>query len=255
MSATAICPVSLLTQAEFDGELDAVKAAEVVSHRAGCAQCQSTYAALQQTRSALRQDGIYRAAPDDFRQMLATRLAGQKSAAQSRPQPKAVPWWSLPLGFAAGAAAMALAAFLVWAPVSQPVLDQVTASHVRALQAGHLMDVASTDQHTVRPWFDGKLDFAPPVKDLAAQDFPLTGGRLDYLDGRAVAALVYRHGPHPINLFVWPSAGKDSSAATLAERNGYNVATWRQDGMTLWAISDLDRTELQKFVGLWRDAP
>jgi len=124
--------------------------------------------------------------------------------------------------------------------------DIVVADHIRALQPGHLLDVASTDQHTVKPWFDGRLDFAPPVKNLKADGFPLAGGRLDYLAGRAVAALVYGRRQHTINLFVWPS--NDSAGSGQGSRNGYNFQRWSLDGMALWAVSDISAQELAEFV-------
>ena len=119
--------------------------------------------------------------------------------------------------------------------------------------AGHLTDVASTDQHTVKPWFDGKLDFAPPVVDLSAQGFPLIGGRLDYLDNHPVAALVYQRQKHVINLLVWPSAQNPSSDVRSFVRNGYNLIQWNEAAMNCWAVSDLNPSELNDFVHLFRE--
>src|SRR5205085_811774 len=132
--------------------------------------------------------------------------------------------------------------------------EQILAGHVRALQPGHLEDVASDDRHTVKPWFDGRIDFAPPVKDLAAQRFPLKGGRLDYLAGRPVAALVYQRDKHLIDLFVWPAADSGAAAApTTALRQGYNLVHWMQNGMNFWAVSDVEAAQLREFAEDWRD--
>jgi anti-sigma factor RsiW len=249
----------LLVQAEFDGELGAGQAAQLQAHRVNCRECQAAEAALARSRELLRGD-LYETAPDALRQQVLARL----QAAQPRPAAPGQPiatvsrfrWWGhSAAGFGLGAACAAALAFLIIAPADQSFGEQVVAGHVRALQPGHLEDVISTDKHTVKPWFDGRIDFAPPVKDLVATGFPLKGGRLDYLAGRPVAALVYQRDKHIINLFVWPAgSGSASSAPETGERNGYNIVHWTQDGMNLWAVSDVERNQLREFATEWQRA-
>lgn len=158
------------------------------------------------------------------------------------------------LGFGLGAACAAVLALLLWSPAEEGLTRQLVASHIRALQPGHLEDVFSTDKHTVKPWFDGRLDFAPPVKDLAALGFPLKGARLDYLDGRTVAALVYQRDKHIIDLYAWPAV-RSNAPPQMTEIHGYNVVHWRRNGMTLWAVSDLEAGQLRDFAADWQRAP
>ena len=241
------CPMILLVQADIDGELDAGRAADLIRHRADCPECQAAYADLMMLRDRLKESDLQERAPDSLRRFLAEQ-------SKPRQQPKISRW----RGGASFAAGMALAASLAFAlflrPAAPDPLALVVDAHVRALQPGHLEDVVSTDRHTVKPWFEGKLDFAPPVKDLADRQFPLTGGRLDVLEGHPVAALVYRRGTHPINLLVWPAAGPDRDPAT-EDRNGFTIVHWVQNGMTLWAVSDVERAQLEEFAKLWRAMP
>jgi anti-sigma factor RsiW len=177
---------------------------------------------------------------------------------ESRTETKepAFSWRWLVIGGSLAAAAVAIVLLLNLAPgLSRPatealVTQEVIASHVRSLMVNHLTDVASSDQHTVKPWFAGKLDFSPQVKDFADQGFPLVGGRLDYVGNRSVAALVYQHGKHAINVFIWPSPGTPDAAETMTTQNGYNVIHWSKSGMTYWVVSDLNDRELRIFTSL-----
>lgn len=249
MKAAASCKMVLLAQADFDAELDAAQAAEMEAHRAGCPVCEAAYTELRRTRDALREGDLYRRAPGDLRRKLAA-VHGAAPVPAPRLQ---VAWWRRPAAnFSLGAAVAAALLLLILSPAQQSMVDQIVAGHVRALQPGHLEDVVSTDRHTVKPWFDGRIDFAPPVRDLADAQFPLKGGRLDYLDGRPVAALVYERGHHPIDLYVWPAREAPPAAPVVSARKGYTVIRWAQDGMELWAVSDLERAQLEDFVRLWR---
>jgi anti-sigma factor RsiW len=172
---------------------------------------------------------------------------------------KAAPFRRARLGLGGMAAALATLLGLGFGlALLQPGADQLltrelVAAHVRSLMADHLMDIASSDQHTVKPWIAGKLDFSPPVEDLAAQGYALAGGRLDYLGERGVMALVYRRHGHVINLFVWPQAPAADSGVRSDSSQGYNVAHFSRAGMAFWAVSDLNPEEFKAFVGLVRD--
>ncbi|MBV9863102.1 MAG: anti-sigma factor [Alphaproteobacteria bacterium] len=256
------CDMVLLAQAELDGELDAAQAASLQAHRARCAICQGAQAELLSTRKLLRSELSY-TMPAAVRQRVMARLAAVepalRSATASQPSGRTrARWlwlWPTATGFAAGAACTAALAFLMLMPGRENIVDQLVAGHIRALQPGHLEDVVSADQHTVKPWFDGRLDFAPPVKDFAAQGFPLKGGRLDYAHGRPVAALVYQRDKHIINVFVWPEADIAPQAPANAAEQGYNIVHWSADGMSLWAVSDVERKQLDAFAELWRHSP
>ncbi len=248
------CDKVLLVQAEFDGEIDAAQAAELAAHRAGCPVCRAAVAELAQTRELLRGADLYQPMPDAVRERIVSRIAAARPAPPARRRWFAG-WRQGSIGFGLGAACAAGLAFLLLAPSQQPPVEELVASHIRALQPGHLEDVVSTDRHTVKPWFDGRLDFAPPVKDLAAAGFPLKGGRLDYVDGRPVAALVYQRDKHLIDLFVWPESSRLAGAPREATESGYNVVHWSADGMTLWAVSDLEAGQLADFARDWRQKP
>ncbi|HML10839.1 MAG TPA: hypothetical protein VK432_08255 [Stellaceae bacterium] len=252
------CDKVLLVQAELDGELDAAQAAALEAHRARCLICQAAQEELLRARALLRTEP-YETTPDDVRARVMARLrqVGLPQAV-SAPQPSRPRWDWLRgpgLGFGLGAACAAAISLLIVLPQRSDLTNAVVADHIRALQPGHLEDVVSSDQHTVKPWFDGRIDFAPPVRDFAADGFPLRGGRLDYLDNRPVAALVYQRDKHIIDLYVWPASDAPARFAGDASIQGYNVAHWTADGMNFWAVSDVERGQLNDFVALWRKVP
>ena len=250
------CDMVLLVQAELDGELDAAQAAALEAHRAGCAICQAAGQELLRARALMRGE-LYGVMPDAVRVRVMARLRQVRPPPAPSPRPRrGWDWLRGPsIGFGLGAACAAALAFLILLPERDDFVDQVVADHIRALQPGHLEDVVSTDQHTVKPWFDGRIDFAPPVRDFVAEGFPLKGGRLDYLDNRPVAALVYQRDKHIIDLYVWPASGAGPHLAGDTTIQGYNVAHWTQDGMNFWAVSDVERGQLDDFAALWKKAP
>ena len=251
------CPErELLLNGLADGELDAANALALEDHLHGCEGCAAAYGEILGQKELLKRDGLRFRAPASLRGRVMAAIAAEDDGKAAPLKPAAASASVIQIagrrfGFGqAGAAfsAMALAASLILFVSSwnqTPGIDQqLAAAHVRSLLAAHLTDVASSDQHTVKPWFLGKLDFAPPVIDLAQKDFPLIGGRLDYVGGRVVAALVYKRHGHVINLFVWPAGKMAAAAETL---DGYHIVSWAQGGFTYAAVSDLNLLELREF--------
>ena len=238
----------------LDGELDLVRTIEMETHLQTCGDCARELERQQVLRASLERGSLAYVAPEGLRERIQSSL---RSSTPTEAPERASAWRPLQLLQWAGAfAVLALCAVTAWqlAPgLRGPTSDQrieaeVFASHVRSLEGNHLMDVVSTDQHTVKPWFDGKLDFSPPVEDLASDGFPLVGGRLDYLEGREVAALVYQRRKHFINVFVWPDAAGSSSTQPIESRQGYNLVRWSRGGFQFWAVSDVSATDLAEFV-------
>ena len=234
----------ILLHALMDGELDAGHAREVEEHIAGCAACAAQLAAYREMSQAIAAANPKYTAP----------LALRRRIEASLPQPLAqVPSRRAVLrGFAMGSAVSAIAATGLVAIVLredelQRVQSEIVSAHLRSLQAGHLTDVISTDQHTVKPWFNGKLDVSPPVIDLTAQGFTLIGGRLDYVDVRAIGAVVYKRRAHVINLFVAQTSNTERRAARIETLQGFNIRCWRDRGLNFWAVSDLGADELSEF--------
>jgi anti-sigma factor RsiW len=234
----------VLLHALLDGELDAGHAREVKTHLETCPRCARQLVAYRELQQAMPAAQLRFTAPMSLRRRIETALPAARTSTSSRR--------SVLKGFAMGSAfSAAMAATLVVAVIrtdhDQRVLGDVVSAHVRSLQGEHLTDVQTSDQHTVKPWFNGRLEVAPPVVDLTAQGFRLIGGRLDYIDGRAVAAIVYRRRTHVINLFVAPAAASERSGAKIEKVQGFNIRRWNADGLEFWAVSDIDAEELQEF--------
>ena len=239
-----------LLSAYADGELDDVASLE--AHLPTCAPCTARLAEYRGMGDALRRQAHAETAPLALRQRIAATLEAAEATAASPWARRRRPMWSP--GVLAAAAAVVLAVGLAVGgrrgggdeagTTAQEVLD----SHVRSLAGdqAHLFDVASTDQHTVKPWFSGKLDFAPSVVDLAPQGFPLLGGRVDFIAGKRVAALVYGRRQHKINVYEWPGGNESKPAGEL--RLGYSMLHWTHAGMVYWAVSDVNPTDLQELA-------
>ncbi len=234
----------VLLHALIDGELDAGHAREVESHAASCARCAAELAAYRGQRQAMQGNTLRYKAPASLRASI-DRMVPAPAAQPSRR--------SLLQGLAFGSVATAAAAagvtfVIVGRDTDRGILSDAVSAHLRSLQAEHLIDVASSDRHTVKPWFNGRIDLAPPVIDLTAQGFTLIGGRLDYIDGKPVAAIVYRRRVHVINLFVMQGLGFALPAPKLTVVQGFNILRWTDQGLSLMAVSDLAQDELEEFV-------
>jgi anti-sigma factor RsiW len=254
--------VQSLAGAWLDGELPADSQAGIEAHLAGCADCRAEVDAERAFLARLKSTATYHQAPGDLAARLSQALRAEEpddvtdNVVALKPRARREsPWRAMAL-----AASFVLAVLLSGGvgylgslPASgDQITQQIVDSHVRSLLANHLMDVISTDQHTVKPWFNGHLDTAPPVHDFAAEGFPLIGGRLDYIDHRTVAAMIYRHGLHPINLFVWADPAKTAGQPSVTERQGYNIRHWVQGDLTYWLISDVEADQLAALEALLR---
>ena len=256
---------TLLLHAYVDGELDLVRSLEVEEHLKTCPSCVEELSGHRSLRSSLRSGNLYHPAPQELKARIRAAAVGESappvesapgSVSSIRPTTQRRPIFEWLAVAAAILIAVALGSRL--GPGiggnARPdlIAEEAIASHIRSLQPGHLMDIQSTDQHTVKPWFDGKLDFSPPVRDFSDQGFPLMGGRLDYIDHRNVAALVYQRGKHLINVFLWPESSGALSSTLESQRflNGYNFIGWRYGGVHFCAVSDVNVGDLRQLKEL-----
>ena len=258
--------------AYLDGEIDPITSQKVEQHLRDCPKCEQAYEVEAAMAHAISQAAPYHKAPPELRERIQVSLREAIGAPTSRGatrqdslpvrRPETVrrsvffdiPWNWLALAAAIAVAAIVASSFLP--RLRQPNADQflatqLIASHVRSLMADHLTDVASSDQHTVKPWLDVKLDFAAPVVDLSSEGFPLIGGRLDYLDNHSAAALVYQRRKHFINLFIWPTTPEGNKEQKMVEHQGYHLVHWTDGDFTYWAVSDLNADDLQNFRQLF----
>lgn len=242
-----------LLHAYLDDELDLVRSMELEDHLAECSDCAHEVASYRALRESIQGADLRYRAPQEFRRALINKLQEvdqpQKPALVRRPS---VAWW----GWAAVAASLLIVALaLITASRNRhdhDVAREIIADHVRSLMASHLTDVQTSDQHTVKPWFTGKLDFSPQVRDLSSDDFELIGGRLEYFDGHNAAAIVYQRRKHVINVFSWPSPGSPDQEPRTEAQQGFNLIEWAQAGMDYCAVSDLNKQELSELVLLLR---
>jgi anti-sigma factor RsiW len=254
------CAESLRVQAYFDGELDALSAADIERHSEACAECRALLADLDHVRGALRQDLSYACAPPAALRTRILRALDQESPRKSlrlggmrlmsrRPQPF---WMGAFSGVGGASIAAGIALFVMASPLTNPVLDEVVNAHERSLMPDHLIDVVSTDKHTVKPWFAGHTDVSPVVADFDQQGYRLIGGRADYFDHQRAAAVVYQHGSHVINVFSW--AADQRGVPKNTTRNGYHLAFWQTGNLVYCAVSDTAWDELLGLARLLQDS-
>ncbi len=244
------CPEALRVQAYFDGELDASAAAEIERHLEACSECAALLRSLEALCGALRQQATYHRASPKLKAQVARALdreAGNLWTLESLVLRGKQFWLGAASGVAATALAASLAFLVLMPPVSGQLVNDVMGAHLRSLMENHLIDVASSDQHTVKPWFAGHAEVSPPTADFPKEDFRLVGGRVDYVDGHRAAVLVYRHGAHTINVFSWAQSGE--ALPNIVTRNGYHAVFWRSGDLVFCAVSD---TALDELLGLVR---
>lgn len=250
---TPACPdQERVLHAFADGELDAVASAKLEEHLRHCMGCRTALQRIERTRALLADPTLREAMPDRLRERLLGALPAATPPARTRSLARPVPWLA---GGAIGALAASVALLLVTPEITEPGLaDALVDGQIRSLQSGHLVDVETSDRHTVKPWFNGRIAFAPPVVDLKAQGFPLVGGRLDVVAHENVAVLVFHRRLHTINLFIRPAPTISSPFFSGRRRAGYTIVRWVHGGLEFCAVSDLDPAELQQFRAAFESA-
>jgi anti-sigma factor (TIGR02949 family) len=244
-----------LLQGYLDNELDAAHAMQVARHQETCEACRSAYADALQLRSAVRNNARRYRAPVQLRMRILAATGGAKSETRERSWWRAQGWLSLGASFAVAVLmTWGLTYYFAKPAASDLLMDQALATHIRGVLSDRLIDVASSDRHTVKPWLSARLDYSPPVADFADNGFALVGGRLDYLDGRPIAALLYQHKKHVISVFVWPDASVSQTKPGRESKNGYNVAHWTRAGFRYYVVSDLEGAQLARLVTLLQAA-
>ncbi len=243
--------VEPLISAYVDGELDLDRSIALEAHVAGCAACTQRIAGFRSLSAALR-TAPYFTAPMGLE--ASVRAVAERAGGRTLTDRRGVSrWLAVAAGIGLLVAGAGSALYRGAMISSEGTAQAVVASHVRSLMAEHLTDVTSTDRHTVKPWFAGRLDFSPVVVNLASDGFPLAGGRLDYIDGHPAAALVYRRGGHVINVIVWPVAGSDAAVRRSSDPRGYQLLTWTRHRTAWWVVSDLAAPDLAAFASKLRD--
>lgn len=233
------CPDPMMLHALLDDELDAANVATVEAHLRSCPDCAAQFERWQALRAMIADPALRHETPAGLRM----RVLADLPAPASRANP-----WPARLGWGASgaiAASLAFALVPVQVPVTASLEQQMVASHIRSLLANHLVDIPTSDRHVVKPWFNGKIDFSPPTPDLKDKGFPLVGGRLDYVGGRTVPAIVYRRNLHTINVFAWPAGAAPAAEAVASD--GYTLVHWRQGDLDFWAVSDVAGGDLTQF--------
>jgi len=264
------CAEALRVQAYFDGEVDALSASDIERHVEHCAECAALLKDLELVRTALRKEVGLERAPPELRAKIALALDRESAAEVPRPMAQDPPvtqhppivqgrryrrersfWAGAFGGVGATALAAGLAMFVLVPRLANPLTDELVNAHVRSLMPAHLIDVVSTDRHTVKPWFAGHADVSPVVADFESQGYKLVGGRVDYLDHQRSAVVVYQHGAHVINVFSWAANGR--TLPGNATRSGYHLVFWKTGDLAYCAISDTASDELDGLVRLLRE--